>query len=31
MLLYSGKDRLVLARRKGSEWVKERILKNTNT
>jgi hypothetical protein len=31
MPLYSGKDRLVLARGEGSGWVKERALKNTNT
>ena len=31
MFLYSGKDRLVLARKKGSEWVKRKVLKNTNT
>jgi hypothetical protein len=28
--LYLGKDRLVLARKKGSEWIKEKVLKNTN-
>jgi len=28
--LRSGKDRLVLARGKGSKWIKERVLRNTN-
>ena len=31
MPLYSGKDRLVLARGEGSGWVKGRALKNANT
>jgi hypothetical protein len=28
--LYLDKDRLVLARGKGSKWVKEKVLRNTN-
>jgi hypothetical protein len=28
--LYLGKDKLVLARKKGSGWVKGKVLKNTN-
>jgi hypothetical protein len=30
MPLYSGKDRLILARGEGSKWIKERVLRNTN-